>query len=569
MYQIFYYIYSIVHLNKKIFSSNQDKWLGYKDFLDTRLYDTCKKLAKVSLENNSLPLLKQQYISEIKNIITAGASLQTIRQAVQPEIWDQNPELANLVIQKYLKDSIAKTFLAQELKEIQAESENVCFLLGLAKNKSKEVIIQDSVDLEIDDSAKQDDISLDDLKFFGGCVESMWLSMNDRISNSDPGNENIRELTINIIPKFIRCWSMIAVELLDMPLSIYGYRALHSVIRTPPFVGQQDIVKSLLDNGANPNIQDSDRKTPLQDAIVYEQADIVKILLSDVRTNVVSGLLFATSVQKADIVQILLEHKRIDINLEISGWRALKLAIYRENKEIVGMLLAKGAKIAPDFNYALEKGNVDIVTMLLTELRNREALNNEKISESVNLEQFLCKLIENSKLPVACKLNMLKAFAEHLHEKKEVIELKSAQIDFLLQQVQEDANEDQKQKLAFIFNTFVLEEQSSIPQDIKDLIQKESEQSKQGYAQFPGKLKSARATGEKQEPVEFVIKDKQQNKEFDPHKKNIYSDRNFDSRKIVPTHSMNWSIDLQTDNKVLQIEGQDLAGQVDENIQKF
>ena len=606
MYQISYYIYSIFHLSKKIFSSNQDKWLGWSEWLGIKHRDKCTKLLEVSLPKDSL-MLPQEDIAEIKKLITAGESLQKIRQECTPEVLLQDKALVEWILKKHLKDSINNTLYAKDVIAIQEESENVCFLLELARNWGKKDI-QDANDLEIDDNAKKDDISSDAQAFLSNCVKNMWLSIDKRIRNNVSEDENIKELTTKIIPKFRRCWSMINVDLLNMPLIIFGDRALHSVIRAPTFVGQQDIIKALLQNGANPNVVDEAGYTPLVDAICYDATENVKILLADERTDVHAMLHFATELKKPNIVKILSEHERIDINFELAGCLALRNAIYREDKESVKILLAHGARlIITDLNLALARRSVEIVEILLTQLRDSAADIEESILNKAEVEErhdeMILSEIISPESPVACNLNMLEAFAKHMQEKKKTLLLNSAQIDVLVRQVTDNVNEaqnqneTQKKKLAFIFHVFALEQESKVPDDIKNLMLEASKSSKKisdvdlsiGSTGQP--RKSARATGdnvpkiEKEMEEDKVVVDEPdigdngtetRSTDMEPEDKVVIDELDIGRWQDCGNYGkgeallgngvfMGWHIDshIAGNNKLLIEEHQDLARQVD------
>ena len=54
-----------------------------------------------------------------------------------------------------------------------------------------------------------------------------------------------------------------------------GYTALHNAA----IIGNPSCVQLLLDNGADPNIQDNNGRTPLHDAIQQELGDVIRLLL--------------------------------------------------------------------------------------------------------------------------------------------------------------------------------------------------------------------------------------------------------------------------------------------------
>jgi len=157
--------------------------------------------------------------------------------------------------------------------------------------------------------------------------------------------------------------------------------------------GYTDIVKVLLDKGAEVDRPDSENFTALHAASEKGNADIVKMLLDKgANVNYLNGGIFtalyiASEVGNADIVKMLLD-KGADVNsLNDEKFTALYIASINGYADIVKMLLDKGA----DVNYlnggiftalyvASENGHADIVKMLLDKGADVNFLNNEKFT---------------------------------------------------------------------------------------------------------------------------------------------------------------------------------------------
>ena len=83
MYKTSYCIYSISHFIKIIknpFSSNQGKWLGWKDWLNKKFCDKFMEMNAASVSQQQEPTTPQQNnnIKELNGLIEAGANPQAI-----------------------------------------------------------------------------------------------------------------------------------------------------------------------------------------------------------------------------------------------------------------------------------------------------------------------------------------------------------------------------------------------------------------------------------------------------------------------------------------------------------
>ncbi|KAF5343939.1 hypothetical protein D9758_012147 [Tetrapyrgos nigripes] len=112
----------------------------------------------------------------------------------------------------------------------------------------------------------------------------------------------------------------------------------------------KEIVKLLLEKGASPNVQGGEYGTALQAASYWGYKEIVKLLLDKgADPNVQSGE-YGTALQAAscwgnkEIVELLFD-KGADPNIQGGQhWTALQAASYDGDKEVVKLLLEKGAE---------------------------------------------------------------------------------------------------------------------------------------------------------------------------------------------------------------------------------
>jgi ankyrin repeat protein len=106
---------------------------------------------------------------------------------------------------------------------------------------------------------------------------------------------------------------------------------------------QPDIVKLLLENRANPDLEDKNGWTALKTAAYHGSARCVQILANRSKTDLSRGLLFAALSEHKDVVKILLDYGAEVDSRSPDGRTPLMLAASKGNKEIVNMLLQAGA----------------------------------------------------------------------------------------------------------------------------------------------------------------------------------------------------------------------------------
>jgi ankyrin repeat protein len=143
--------------------------------------------------------------------------------------------------------------------------------------------------------------------------------------------------------------------------------------------GYLEVVKLLLEMGADVNIIDDDGRTPLNCALKNRHVEVAKLLLdegADVNIPNNSGwtpLNYASEDGHVEVVKLLLE-KGADVNIpNNSGWTPLNYASEDGHIEIVKMLLEKGADVNIPNNSGwtpltcASNGHLEVVKMLLKE----------------------------------------------------------------------------------------------------------------------------------------------------------------------------------------------------------
>ncbi len=106
---------------------------------------------------------------------------------------------------------------------------------------------------------------------------------------------------------------------------------------------QPEIVKLLLQNRAEPDTEDNNGWTALSTAAYHGSARCVQILADRSKTDLSRGLLFASLSEHKDVVKILLDYGAEVDSRSNDGRTPLMLAASKGNKEIVTMLLQAGA----------------------------------------------------------------------------------------------------------------------------------------------------------------------------------------------------------------------------------
>ncbi|KIY01694.1 uncharacterized protein Z520_01832 [Fonsecaea multimorphosa CBS 102226] len=151
---------------------------------------------------------------------------------------------------------------------------------------------------------------------------------------------------------------------------------LHRALVAACFYGRTDVVKLLLDAGADANGRNHSREALLQIAAMKGSRDIVEILLSagaDVNTAVhgYTALQRAAEYGDTEMVKMLLS-AGADVNAVVFGYGALHYAIKNGDTEVMKVLLSAGADInarrqsyGTALDHALMAGKWDIVEILL------------------------------------------------------------------------------------------------------------------------------------------------------------------------------------------------------------
>ena len=138
-------------------------------------------------------------------------------------------------------------------------------------------------------------------------------------------------------------------------------------------------INMFFDAGINPNAQNNDGRTVLISAAAHGDLDVVNLLLArGVDPNVkdkrgYTALSHALEAMYEQVVDALLDHPQLDPNSKgLNGRPALMAYVWRDNKERVEKLLARGADVTAQDNDgdtalhgAAQTGNVEIIRMLL------------------------------------------------------------------------------------------------------------------------------------------------------------------------------------------------------------
>jgi ankyrin repeat protein len=129
--------------------------------------------------------------------------------------------------------------------------------------------------------------------------------------------------------------------------------------------GRGELVRLLLERGANPNTVAGDWQTPLIYADVGGHPDLVRLLLERV-TDLDVALFHSAYSGRANLVRLLLE-RGVDVNWRNSdGWNALDMAGHGKYWDIVRLLLTHGAVPTENMSWQPAANRQwDIVRMLV------------------------------------------------------------------------------------------------------------------------------------------------------------------------------------------------------------
>jgi ankyrin repeat protein len=144
------------------------------------------------------------------------------------------------------------------------------------------------------------------------------------------------------------------------------------------FENSRDLVWSLIDHGASPDIEDSSCMTPLDWAIFSRKSDIAKLLIhlgADLERPDAAGRTRLYRAVKDDYEELagLLIDSGANLNAQDNmGWTPLHLSVYRGRMAILKKLVSAGADISPKtcsgltaLHCAAEKGRKEALELLL------------------------------------------------------------------------------------------------------------------------------------------------------------------------------------------------------------
>ncbi|KNG90903.1 hypothetical protein ANOM_000970 [Aspergillus nomiae NRRL 13137] len=187
----------------------------------------------------------------------------------------------------------------------------------------------------------------------------------------------------------------------DFKVSNEDFR-VWELLNTASVHGHEEIVRFLIERGADVGVSCEHEWTPLHSASSHGHAEIVKLLLENgaeativemtgavVSVNVANGSgvtpLHMTSNQgHTELVQLLLDHGANVSAVDSRGWTALDLACYGGHIEIVRLLIDNGADLAgadengcTPLHSAAENGQLEVVELLLARGADINAVDND------------------------------------------------------------------------------------------------------------------------------------------------------------------------------------------------
>ncbi|XP_064402664.1 uncharacterized protein LOC135348400 isoform X9 [Halichondria panicea] len=154
-----------------------------------------------------------------------------------------------------------------------------------------------------------------------------------------------------------------------------------------------DVVKVLIEKGAQVNIQLNDGRSALMIASQYGHSDVVKILIEKgAQVNIQlndgrSALMIASQNGHSDVVKILIE-KGAQVNMQKNdGWSALMIASENGHSDVIKILIEKGAQVNMQNNdgwsalmIASQNGHSDVVKILIEKRAQVNMQNNDGFS---------------------------------------------------------------------------------------------------------------------------------------------------------------------------------------------
>eukprot|EP00938_MAST-03A_sp_MAST-3A-sp1_P005039 g5039.t1 len=160
-----------------------------------------------------------------------------------------------------------------------------------------------------------------------------------------------------------------------------------------------DIVKVLIQNGADVNAVEQNKQTALQYAAAFGHADVAKVLLQNSDADVdysyfasheeknVSALYMATTRGHVDVMKVLLQNGACVNTVHVMNCSLLHLASINNDVAAVKLLIDHGADVdalnstsSTPLNVATSEGNVDVVKILLQNNANFSNKNSDGLT---------------------------------------------------------------------------------------------------------------------------------------------------------------------------------------------
>jgi len=291
------------------------------------------------------------------------------------ELLNLPEEIIQLIIYKIIDPKLIESYI-EKIKKI----DNIVTLYSIEKKNIKKGLKKELINLLLTSKSLNNSV-LASIK--NAIIQILRIREKELRDNSIYRDRNLNSLNIGLKylildRKPIRVNLERAVELILVGADVNAINNdYETALMLAVYKNYKDIVKLLLNKGANPNIQDRVGNTALMFAVNKGYKDIVKLLLNkgaDPNLQTEYGntaLIWATKRTNKDIVKLLL-NKNADINIQNKlGSTALILATKKNNKDIVELLLNKNADINIQNNYgntalrlAKSKGYTDIVKLI-------------------------------------------------------------------------------------------------------------------------------------------------------------------------------------------------------------